>query len=174
MDHLQRKMIKNKQRIESGRELLQTDCIYICGLHHRIGMCVSDCYQIELFVALCGFVDCDFVIYVVYTILFSITYKLLLQADQKMYIVQLWHALITLLNIIAVVASVKIFPELHFVKLCSVMLFVIQPVAYSNYVKNTTNCIKMWSQTRTRWRRDGLALDRILLISSTAIQMWLC
>lgn len=66
---------------------------------------------------------------------FSITYKLLLQADQKMYIVQLWHALITLLNIIAVVASVKIFPELHFVKLCSVMLFVIQPVAYSNYVK---------------------------------------
>ena len=56
--------------IESGRELLQTDCIYICVLHHRIGMCVSDCYQIELFVALCGFVDCDFVTYFVYTILF--------------------------------------------------------------------------------------------------------
>ena len=33
-------------------------------------MCVSDCYQIELFVVLCGFVDCDFVIYFVYTILF--------------------------------------------------------------------------------------------------------
>ena len=32
--------------------------------------CVSDCYQIELFVVLCGFVDCDFVIYFVYTILF--------------------------------------------------------------------------------------------------------
>lgn len=29
---------------------------------------------------------------------FSITYKLLLQADQKMYIVQLWQSLITLLN----------------------------------------------------------------------------
>lgn len=31
---------------------------------------------------------------------FSITYKLLLQADQKMYIVQLWQSLITLLNIL--------------------------------------------------------------------------
>lgn len=85
--------------------------------------------------ALCGFVDCDFVVYFVYTILFSITYKLLLQADQKMYIVQLWQSLITLLNIIAVVVSIKLFPELHFVKLCSVLLFAIQPVAYSNYVK---------------------------------------
>ena len=66
---------------------------------------------------------------------FSITYKLLMQADQKMYIVQLWQALITLLNIIAVVVSIKLFPELHFVKLCSVLLFAIQPVAYSNYVK---------------------------------------
>lgn len=66
---------------------------------------------------------------------FSITYKLLLQADQKMYIVQLWQSLITLLNIIAVVVSIKLFPELHFVKLCSVLLFAIQPVAYSNYVK---------------------------------------
>ena len=66
---------------------------------------------------------------------FSITYKLLMQADQKMYIVQLWQALITLLNIIAVVVSIKLFPELHFVKLCSVLLFAIQPVAYSHYVK---------------------------------------
>ena len=66
---------------------------------------------------------------------FSITYKLLLQADQKMYIVQLWQSLITLLNIIAVVVSIKLFPELHFVKLCSVLLFAIQPVAYSHYVK---------------------------------------
>ena len=66
---------------------------------------------------------------------FSITYKLLLQADQKMYIVQLWQALITLLNVIAVVVSISVFPELHFVKLCSVVLFAIQPIAYSSYVR---------------------------------------
>ena len=39
-------------------------------VYHRIGMCVSYCYQIEFFVAICSFVDCDFVIYFVYTILF--------------------------------------------------------------------------------------------------------
>ena len=66
---------------------------------------------------------------------FSITYKLLLQADQKMYIVQLWQALITLLNVVAVVVSIKVFPELRFVKMCSVLLFIIQPIAYSAYVK---------------------------------------
>lgn len=73
---------------------------------------------------------------------FSITYKLLLQADQKMYIVQLWQALITLLNIVVVVVSIKIFPELRFVKLCGVLLFVIQPIAYSNYVKKHYNIHK--------------------------------
>ncbi len=73
---------------------------------------------------------------------FSITYKLLLQADQKMYIVQLWQTLITLLNVVVVVVSVRIFPELHFVKLCSVLLFVIQPIAYSSYVKKHYNILK--------------------------------
>ena len=66
---------------------------------------------------------------------FSITYKLLMQADQKMYIVQLWQALITLLNVVVVVVSIRVFPELRFVKLCSVLLFAIQPIAYSSYVK---------------------------------------
>ena len=66
---------------------------------------------------------------------FSITYKLLLQADHKMYIVQLVNIAITILNITAVFVTVNLFPELHVVKLASALLFVIQPIVYSRYVK---------------------------------------
>ena len=66
---------------------------------------------------------------------FSITYRLLLQADQKMYVVQVWQIIISILNLCVVVISIKVCPELHIVKLCSVLLFAIQPVAYGHYVK---------------------------------------
>lgn len=66
---------------------------------------------------------------------FSVTYKLLLQADQKMYIVQLLQTVITILNLGAVLLAIKVFPELRFVKFCSVLLFVLQPIVYRNYVK---------------------------------------
>ncbi len=66
---------------------------------------------------------------------FSISYKLLLQADQKMYIVQLVQIAITVLNLISVIIAIKTFPELHIVKLASALLFIIQPIIYSAYVK---------------------------------------
>ena len=66
---------------------------------------------------------------------FSITYKLLLQADHKMYIVQLVNIAITTFNIIAVFVTIKLYPELHIVKLASALLFIIQPIVYSSYVK---------------------------------------
>lgn len=66
---------------------------------------------------------------------FSINYKLLLQADHNMYIVQLVQITITVSNLIAVFVTVKLFPQLHIVKLASALLFVIQPIVYSRYVK---------------------------------------
>lgn len=65
---------------------------------------------------------------------FSINYKLLLQADHNMYIVQLVQITITVSNLIAVFVTVKLFPQLHIVKLASALLFVIQPIVYSRYV----------------------------------------
>lgn len=66
---------------------------------------------------------------------FSINYKLLLQADHKMYIVQLVNIAITTLNIITVFVAIKLWPELHIVKLASALLFILQPIIYSAYVK---------------------------------------
>lgn len=66
---------------------------------------------------------------------FSITYKLLLQADQKMYIVQIVQIIITVMNLAVVCIVIKIFPNLHILKLCSALLFVLQPIIYSKYVE---------------------------------------
>ena len=66
---------------------------------------------------------------------FAINYKLLLQADHKMYIVQVVNICITTFNLISVFVTIKLFPELHFVKFASALLFVIQPIVYSAYVK---------------------------------------
>ena len=66
---------------------------------------------------------------------FSITYKLLLQADQRMYVVQLLQIVTSLINLILVVALLHFFPSLHIVKLGSALIFVIQPIFYSSFVK---------------------------------------
>ena len=66
---------------------------------------------------------------------FSITYKLLLQADQRMYVVQLLQIVTTIINLILVVVLLHFFPNLHIVKLGSALIFVIQPIFYSAFVK---------------------------------------
>lgn len=67
---------------------------------------------------------------------FSVTYKLLLQADQRMYIVQLLQIATSLINLILVVVLLRVFPSLHIVKLGSALVFAIQPIFYSTYVKH--------------------------------------
>ena len=70
---------------------------------------------------------------------FSITYKLLLQADQKMYIVQILQIITTCINLLMVIFLVKYFPNLIVVKFGSALIYVIQPIIYSNYVKKHYN-----------------------------------
>ena len=66
---------------------------------------------------------------------FSITYKLLLQADQRMYVVQLLQIVTSLINLLLVIVLLHFFPNLHIVKLGSALIFVIQPIFYSTFVK---------------------------------------
>ena len=66
---------------------------------------------------------------------FSITYKLLLQADQKMYVVQIVQTITSLINLITSCVLIRLFPEIHIVKLGSALIFLVQPLIYSRYVK---------------------------------------
>ena len=66
---------------------------------------------------------------------FSLTYRLLLNADRKVYVVSLTQITIIILNMIAVVACAKKFQDILIVKFISALIFIIQPVAYRIYVE---------------------------------------
>lgn len=67
--------------------------------------------------------------------MFSITLKTLLNADKKVYIVSITQIMITILNIVLVYISVKIYPSIHFLKLITGGLFFLQPLVYGYFVK---------------------------------------
>lgn len=66
--------------------------------------------------------------------LFSITNKLFLQADQKLYLVNIVSCITTVSNLIIVFIILKVFPEIHVIKLVADILFIIQPIAYNRFI----------------------------------------
>ena len=70
---------------------------------------------------------------------FSITYKLLLQADQKVYIIQLVQIVTTVINVVLMIVLTRISSELRVVKLGSALIFAIVPVFYTKYVASHYN-----------------------------------
>lgn len=66
---------------------------------------------------------------------FSLTYKLLLNADRKVYIVSLTQIVIIVLNMAAVIICAKIFHDVLIIKLVSALIFLIQPIVYGTCVK---------------------------------------
>ena len=67
---------------------------------------------------------------------FSLTWRLLLQADRKVYISSSVQIIAMLLNTIFTILSINIINDIHFVKLIASFSFVIQPILYSKYVNN--------------------------------------
>lgn len=67
---------------------------------------------------------------------FSITYRILLNADQKTYFVSLVQIVFLVLNLIMAIAVAKICPEIHILKLASALAYCIQPIIFNVYVKH--------------------------------------
>lgn len=66
---------------------------------------------------------------------FSLTYKLLLNADRKVYFVSLTQIIIVGLNMALVVICAKLFNDVLIIKIASALIFFIQPLMYGLYVK---------------------------------------
>ena len=67
--------------------------------------------------------------------LFSITNSLYLQANQKLYVVNYVSAFITVCNLLIAVVVIKVFPQIHILKIMAGVLFLIQPFVLRYYVK---------------------------------------
>lgn len=67
--------------------------------------------------------------------LFSITNKLLLQAEQKFYVVSAIQTITTVINVILTVVLIKIYPSVHLVKFGSALIYLAQPIVFSHTVE---------------------------------------
>jgi O-antigen/teichoic acid export membrane protein len=66
----------------------------------------------------------------------GITYQVLLQADQKLYIINLVQIVALIINTILIVVLVKIGASIHIIKFLSSLVFILRPVVMFVYVNN--------------------------------------
>ncbi|MBQ9019153.1 MAG: polysaccharide biosynthesis C-terminal domain-containing protein [Bacilli bacterium] len=90
---------------------------------------------------------------------FGMTYKIYLQAEQKLYIVSLLQILTTVLNTIFVVVLIRLNANILIVKLVSSLIFVIRPILQNVYVKKkyNINLRKANKNYKIEKKWDGLA-----------------
>lgn len=92
---------------------------------------------------------------------FSLTLRTLLSADKKIYIVALSQSAILIANIILSIISVKIYPNIHFLKLITGILYLLQPLIYNYFVKKYYSINKKTKPDKellkSRW--DGFAVN---------------
>ncbi len=87
--------------------------------------------------------------------LFSITYRLLLQANQKIYITNYISSGVLLTNIVVTFISISIFPEIRLLKIFSAIAFFIQPIILRRFIpfnfrKINTKKFKIY-KLKNRW-----------------------
>lgn len=87
--------------------------------------------------------------------LFSISYRLLLQAEQKLYIVNLVSAVTIIINTLTAIMIVFLFPSVHIVKLCSGIIYMLQPLVYRQFVEK-----KFWVSPRASLRTEMILKNR--------------
>lgn len=66
--------------------------------------------------------------------LFSITYKLYLQADQRLYIVNIISTVTIILNTVSAVIIMFLYPDIHVVKIASGMIYLLQPIVLRRFI----------------------------------------
>ncbi len=92
---------------------------------------------------------------------YSINLRVLLNADKKVYIVSLVQASIIILNIILSIVVVNNFNSVHLLKITSNLLFILQPIVYSIFVKKyfklDNNAPQDKNLLKNRW--NGFAIN---------------
>ena len=66
---------------------------------------------------------------------FSLTFKLLLNADRKVFFVSLTQIVIVILNTVSVVICAKVFSDILIIKVFSAIIFFFQPVLFNAYIR---------------------------------------
>lgn len=92
---------------------------------------------------------------------FSITWKTLLTADRKVYLVSAIQIVVVILNTMICVILISKFPSIHFIKFVSAIIYLIQPITYNYFVKKYYNLDKKEkpNQATISQRWDGFGIN---------------
>lgn len=92
---------------------------------------------------------------------FSISWKLLLNADKKVYIVSISQIVLIILNTVIFAILIRFFPSIHFLKLVSALVYLLQPIIYHYYIKKYFKIDKRVKEDKnvlkSRW--DGFSIS---------------
>lgn len=92
---------------------------------------------------------------------FSLTLRTLLNADKKVYIVSLSQSVLIIINIILSIICVRIYPDIHVLKIVTSIVFFIQPLIYRHYVRKYFDIDKKAEMDnkllKSRW--NGFAIN---------------
>ena len=93
--------------------------------------------------------------------MFSLTYRSLLTADKKLYIVSIVQIIILIMNILLFYLIVKVYPNIHILKLVTGLIYIIQPLVFNKIIKKQYNINKNVNEDKkilnSRW--DGFAIN---------------
>lgn len=101
--------------------------------------------------------------------MFSITFKTLISADKKSYIISISQSIMILFDIIMAYISIKIYPSIHLLKLFTGLLYFTQPIIYSYYVNKNYNInknINTKDNNLLKQRWNGFAVNVAAFIHS--------
>lgn len=100
--------------------------------------------------------------------MFSLSLRTLLIADKKVYIVSFVQIIILILNVTLFYIIIKVYPNIHILKLVTGMLYIIQPLVFNKVVNKYFDIDKNAKEDSTllksRW--DGFAINIAYFVHS--------
>lgn len=108
---------------------------------------------------------------------FSLTWKTFLRADKKVYYTSLVQILCIILNTIAVAIFIKIWPNIHAIKLGTALIYMLQPLLFNIYINKHYEIDKKVEPDKKalsqRWNGFGINIAGFIHNNTDAIVLTL-
>ena len=109
---------------------------------------------------------------------FSLTYRLLITSDRRGFLVSIAQIVFIIVNVVLVIVSVKIYPNIHLLKLISAIAFIVQPIIFGIYVRKhyaiNKKAEKDTEALKQRWDGFGQNLAYFVHSNTDVVLLTLC
>ncbi len=92
---------------------------------------------------------------------FSLSLKVLLNADKKVYIVSFTQIFLSIVNMVLFSILIRVFPNIHFLKIVTSLVYIFQPIIYKKFVDKhfMIDCDEKPDSNLLKSRWDGFAIN---------------